>query len=148
MKSRKRDDRWHARKRRQMVVGERDGIALIDLGKANVWDYGDLVRLREVVSGLVFEGQRRISLDLSHVGCLPSGFMNMLCEWQERGIEVYVLDPRPNVRNMLWFQTFTERVSESRHRVTCTHKDIPPEGHWNDDIGSGDEIPEACDSWA
>jgi hypothetical protein len=147
MTSRKRDDRWHARKRRQISVAERDGVAVIDLGLANVWDYGDLVRLREAASGLISEGRRRIGVDLSHVGCLPSGFMNMLCEWQERGLDVYVFNPRQNVRNMLWFQTFTERISESRYRVSCLHKEIPRERRWDDDIGSGDEIPQACDSW-
>jgi len=147
MRSRKRDDRWHARKRRQIVVSDRDGVAVIDLGPANVWDYGDLVRLREAASGLISDGRRRIGVDLSHVGCLPSGFMNMLCEWQERGMDVYVFNPRSNVRSMLWFHTFAERVSESRYRVDCKGKELPREGRWDDDIGSGDEIPEACDSW-
>jgi hypothetical protein len=147
MKAHKRDDRWHARKRRQIVVSDRDGIAVIDLGTANVWDYGDLVRLREAASGLASKGWRRIGVDLSNVGCLPSGFMNMLCEWQERGMEVYVFNPRHNVRDMLWFHTFAEQDSDSRYRVDCTGKELPREGRWNDDIGSGDEIPQACDSW-
>ncbi|HEX6987124.1 MAG TPA: hypothetical protein VF170_17225, partial [Planctomycetaceae bacterium] len=111
MKSQKRDGRWHVRRRAERIVREREGIPVVSLGKANIWDFGDLVRLREVASGLLAQGRRTIGIDLSHVGCLPSGFMNMLCEWQERGFEVYLFDPRPNVREMLWFRHFTEPVS-------------------------------------
>ncbi len=146
MKSRKRDDRWRARKRRQITVSLRDGVSCIDLGEANVWDYGDLVRLREAASGLILEGRRRVGIDMSNVGCLPSGFMNMLCEWQERGLDVYIFEPRENVRDMLWFHTFTERVSENRYRISCVDEKELPQGCKWDDVGSGDEIPETCDS--
>lgn len=148
MRPRKRDDRSHARKKRQITVCVRDGVSVIQLGEANVWDYGDLVRLRETASALISEGRRRIGIDLSNVGCLPSGFMNMLCEWQERGLKVYVFEPRDNVRDMLWFQTFTKRVSATRYRISCIdEKQFPAGGHW-DDVGSGDDIPETCDVWS
>ena len=147
MRAPKRDDRWHVRKRRQIVVDDRDGVAVIDPGPANVWDYGDLVRLREAAAGLISHGRRRIGIELMHVGCLPSGFMNMLCEWQERGIKVFLFNPRQNVRNMLWFHTFTEPVSATCYRVDCVGKELPRERRWDDDLGSGDEIPQACDVW-
>ena len=124
--SQRRDSRWHARRRAQRVVGERNGIAVVSLGEANVWDFGDLVRLREVATSLISEGRRQIGIDLSHVGCLPSGFMNMLCEWQERGLAVYLFEPRANVREMVWFQKFTEPVSATAFRMTCS----PPEETW------------------
>jgi hypothetical protein len=119
MRPRRRDERWHVQRRRQRTVYERDGIPVVSLGTANMWDFGDLVRLRQVASGLVNAGHREIGIDLAHVGYLPSGFMNMLCEWQESGLEVYLFDPRPNVRHMLWFRTFTEPVSETTFRVRC-----------------------------
>jgi hypothetical protein len=124
--SQRRDSRWHARRRAERVIHERNGVAVVSLGQANVWDFGDLVRLREVASGLISEGQRRIGIDLSHVGYLPSGFMNMLCEWQERGLDVFLFDPRPNVRDMLWFQRFTEPAGTNAFRITCS----PPEETW------------------
>ena len=145
MKSRREDGRWHARRRRQRVVRERDGVAVVSLGQANVWDFGDLIRLREVANGLISDGRRRIGVDLSHVGCLPSGFMNMLCEWQERGLDVFLFDPRPNVRNMLWFVRFTEEVARGEFRVTCSSAALD---HDRFDTGSGDEIPVASDHWS
>lgn len=107
-------------------VEDRGGIALIRLGPANIWDFGDLTRIREAASRAFARGARRVGVDLSHVGLLPSGFMNMLCGWQERGADVYLFSPRPNVREMFWFQKFTEPAGEGVWRMTC----LPPEQTW------------------
>lgn len=150
MKSQRQDTRWHAQRRAQRVVRDRDGIAVVSLGVANVWDFGDLVRLREVANVLIREGRQRIGIDLAHVGYLPSGFMNMLCEWQERGLDVYLFDARPNVRDMLWYRWFTEPVSEGAVRIVCSSEAMREAFLFNEesgfDSGSGDEIPAWCDA--
>ena len=145
MKSHRQSERWHVRRRRQRAVFERDGVAVVSLGEANVWDYGDLVRLRQAVSQLISQGHRRIGVELAHVGCLPSGFMNMLCEWQELGMDVYLFGAQPNVRRMLWFRRFTEPVGNDAVRITCTTEAMREELEYDRD-GSGDEIPAWADS--
>lgn len=146
MKPQRQDGRWHVHRRQQRVVREENGVAIVSLGNANVWDYGDLVRLRETANAIVAAGRRNIRVDLSHVAFLPSGFMNMLCEWTERGLQVSLLNPRSNVKEMRWFNEFTQPVSSALYRVDCSHGPArgTPEFE-NEDIGSGDEIPIPCD---
>jgi len=115
-------------------VVDRGGISLIRIGPANIWDFGDLTRIREAASRAFARGVRQVGVDVSHVGLLPSGFMNMLCGWQEDGAEVYLFSPRPNVREMFWFQRFTEPAGEDLWRMAC----VPPPETWpeNDRRGS------------
>ncbi len=101
------------------AVEERDGITMIRLGSANIWDGGDLGRLREAAKRVFNRDRKKIGIDLSHVGLLPSGFMNMLCGWEERGIEVYLFAPRPNVREMYWFRRFAEFVGSDVWKMAC-----------------------------
>lgn len=117
MRTRRRDRRWHAMRRAERSVHQQDGVTVVSLGEAAVWDTGDLVRLREVASAMTASGRSKVALDLAHVSHLPSGFMNMLCEWREYGFEVLLLDPQPFVQNMLWFQRFTEPVSATDYRL-------------------------------
>lgn len=147
MKSQRQDGRWHVHRRRQRIVREENGMAIVSLGEANVWDYGDLVRLRETANALASAGRRRIGIDLSHVAYLPSGFMNMLCEWTERGFEVSLLNPRRNVRDMRWFSEFSYPTSAATmFRVDCSRGPARGSKEFRDeDIGSGDEIPIPCD---
>ena len=142
MKPQRQDSRWHAHRRRQRLVRDEDGIAVISLGEANVWDYGDLVRLRETANALAARGRRGIGIDLSHVAYLPSGFMNMLCEWTERGFDVCLLNPRPNVCDMRWFGEFTHPISASKFQVDCSRGPARGSAEFQaEDMGSGDEIP-------
>ena len=110
---------WAGRPRRGTTIVEWNGIAVIRLGESNIWDFGDLTRLREAASEVLAAGGYRLGVDLAHVALLPSGFMNMLCEWQERGFEVYLFSPRQNVRNMLWFGRFTAPAFDDVWRMTC-----------------------------
>ncbi len=125
MKTRRRDRRWHQLRRAERKIFERDGISVVTLGRATVWDIGDLVRLREVAESLYARRQMKIGLDMSRVGLLPSGFMNMICEWNERGFEVLLYDPLPVVQNMLWFQQFTEHVSGTTYRLNYARPVTP-----------------------
>ena len=145
MKPQRQDSRWHVHRRRQRVVREENGLAIISLGEANVWDYGDLVRLRETANALISAGRRKVGVDLSHVAFLPSGFMNMLCEWTEKGLKVWLLNPQENVREMRWFNEFTRPTTATMFRVDCSQGPARGTKEFQDeDIGSG-EIRIPCD---
>ena len=107
-------------------VGDRDGIPTVALGPANIWDGGDLGRLRDAAAEVFAAGNRRIGVDLTHVGVLPTGFLHMLCTWQERGAEVYLFTPRSNVRDMFWFRTFAEPISADVWRMSCVTEEAEP----------------------
>lgn len=111
------DQRWHVLRRLERKIQFRDGVPVISLGKAQAWDYGDLVRLRESAGQLFSKGYRRLDIDMRHVVYLPSGFMNMLCEWTEKGIVVRLQDPVENVRGMLWFREFMQQEEDGAFRV-------------------------------
>ncbi len=119
--------------RRDRAVGkaamaDRDGVPTIVLGPANIWDGGDLGRIRDAASAVLDAGGRRVGIDLAHVGVLPSGFLHMLCTWQEQGAEVYLFAPRPNVRDMFWFHKFARRCEGDVWRMNCvsTHDEASP----------------------
>ena len=106
-----------------VAIRGRDGVAVISLGDANVWDQGDLSALRAAADRLAASGRPRLGVDLSSVGVLPGGFMNMLCEWRERGRRVYLADPRPNVRAMLWFRKYAVPTGGGLWRINCAPPD-------------------------
>lgn len=137
----RKDYRWHVRKRLERVVKMRNGVPVIGLGQAQAWDYGDLVRLRETARRLFAEGHRSIGIDMSQVMYLPSGFMNMLCEWTERGKEVLLYHPVENVRGMIWFEEFTEWSCDGAFRVINSEERGPLRYTEDEDSESGDDIP-------
>lgn len=137
----RRDHRWHVRRRMERVVQMRNNIPVISLGRAQAWDYGDLVRLRQSAGTLFKAGYHRIGIDMSRVIYLPSGFMNMLCEWTDRGTEVLLYHPAANVRQMLWFVEFVESVGDGAFRVINSDEREPLCDDENEDSESGDDIP-------
>ncbi|HEX6984125.1 MAG TPA: STAS domain-containing protein [Planctomycetaceae bacterium] len=131
-----------ATKRKRMNVYEEGGVTVMDLGTMDIWDGADLALIRDTLTALIVrEKHDRIGVDMSHVKYIPSGFFGMLFDWKERGVEVYLFDPQPNVRNMLWFRQFAERVAGDAYRLTeVAQEDLRPEGvgHWEDELDSED----------
>ena len=137
----RRDRRWHVRRRLERVVTMHNGVPVIGLGRAQAWDYGDLVRLRETATRLLAEGHRSIGIDMSRILYLPSGFMNMLCEWTDREIHVFLYHPEENVREMVWFGEFMERAGDGAFRVINSEERDPLRYNDREDSESGDDIP-------
>jgi hypothetical protein len=134
-------------KRKRMNVYDEAGVAVMDLGAMDIWDGADLALIRDTLVALIVREKRdRIGVDMTHVKYIPSGFFGMLFDWKERGIDVTLHDPQPNVRNMLWFRQFAERVAESENVFRLTseaQEDLRPEGvgHWEDDLEDGCVLP-------
>ncbi len=127
-----------ATKRKRVNVYMEDGITVMDLGSMDIWDGADLALVRDTLIALVQqEGRRRIGIDMTHVKCIPSGYFGMLFDWQERGVEIFLVDPQPSVRRMLWFRQFAERITGSIYRLTEeVQEELCQEGvgHWQDDL--------------
>ena len=130
-----------ATKRKRMNVYEAGGVAVMDLGAMDIWDGADLALIRDTLTALIVrESRRKIGVDMAHVKYIPSGFFGMLFDWKDRGVEVYLYDPLPNVRNMLWFRQFAERCDEGIYRLaSAALEDLRPEGvgHWDDELEDG-----------
>lgn len=127
-----------ATKRKRMNVYDAGGVAVMDLGAMDIWDGADLALIRDsLVALIVREKRRHVGVDMAHVKYIPSGFFGMLFDWKDRGVEVFLYDPQPNVRNMLWFRQFAERCDEGIYRLaSVAQEDLRPEGvgHWDDEL--------------
>ena len=142
--------RGHPRRRGEppgdrLAVPERVSIAGLGLDRmpervAEIQQgpHPDLALVRDTLIALVQqEGRRRIGIDMTHVKCIPSGYFGMLFDWQERGVEIFLVDPQPSVRRMLWFRQFAERITGSIYRLTEeVQEELCQEGvgHWQDDL--------------
>jgi hypothetical protein len=135
------DSRRMATKRKRMNVYEAGDVTVMDLGTMDIWDGADLALIRDTLVILIQrDGRRKIGVDMAHVKYIPSGFFGMLFDWKERGVEMYLLDPQPNVRKMLWFRQFAECLMDNAWRLTSEpQEDLTPEGvgHWEDEIEEG-----------
>jgi hypothetical protein len=132
------DSRRMATKRKRMNVYEAGDVTVMDLGTMDIWDGADLALIRDTLVLLIQrDGRRKIGVDMAHVKYIPSGYFGMLFDWKERGVEIYLLDPQPNVRKMLWFRQFAECLMDNAWRLTSEpQEDLRPEGvgHWEDEI--------------
>lgn len=67
------------------------------------WDAGDLTLLVEAIDRIATR-HSAVGISLTGVHRLPTGFWERLCRWRERGLDVLLFEPGPEVRAMLWFR--------------------------------------------
>ena len=107
-----------SRKKQRMKINDIRGVAVMDLGAIEIWDGADLALLRETLYRLVdTEKHRAIGVNMTYVKYVPSGFFGMLYDCHERGIEIFLYTPQPNVANMLWFRQFFHHTEEGCYRL-------------------------------
>ncbi len=107
-----------SRKKQRMKINEVEGVAVMDLGAIEIWDGADLALLRETLYRLVdVEKHRAIGVNMTYVKYVPSGFFGMLYDCHERGIDIFLYTPQPNVANMLWFRQFFTHTQDGCHRL-------------------------------
>lgn len=95
-----------------------DGSHVIQLGDMEIWDGADLALLRETLVHLFHKMRsRRFGVDMSYVKYVPSGFFGMLFDWYEKGVEIQLYSPQPQVAGMLWFRRFFQPVGDEGYRL-------------------------------
>lgn len=87
--------------------------ATFRMPEAAAHDPASLQRLRSFVAHVAFEDRRRVVIDLSQARLLPSGFVRLLLDWQDSGVEVVLTRPRRHVRDMVWFRLFAREAAEA-----------------------------------
>lgn len=88
-----------------------DGSHVIHLGDMEIWDGADLAMLRETLVHLYHKMRsRHFGVDMSYVKYVPSGFFGMLFDWHEKGVQIQLFSPQPQVAGMLWFKRFFQPV--------------------------------------
>jgi len=108
-----------SRRKQRMKLHDRDGVTVMDLGPIEIWDGADLSLLRDTLTALIeHERCRSIGVEMSTVKYIPSGFFGMLFDWHERGVEMRLYSPQPNVANMLWFRRFFEHEGDGTWALT------------------------------
>jgi hypothetical protein len=107
-----------SRKKQRMKINHVRNVAVMDLGAIEIWDGADLALLRETLYRLVdAEKHKAIGVNMAYVKYVPSGFFGMLYDCHERGIEIFLYTPQPNVANMLWFRQFFDLTPDGSHRL-------------------------------
>ncbi len=92
---------------RLSIFVDDENRTILDFGDMDIWDGADLALLRESLIRLIDkEGVRSIGIVMEQVKYVPSGFFGMVFDWAERGVDVRLSRPQPNVGRMLWFQQF------------------------------------------
>ncbi|WP_459558120.1 hypothetical protein [Lacunimicrobium album] len=88
-------------------VYQHRGMTVLDMGDIEIWDGADLSLIRDMLLVVIEKrGSKRIAVEMSSVKYVPSGFFGMLFDWFDRGIEISILSPQDNVRQMLWCKRF------------------------------------------
>lgn len=114
-----------ARKKLMRIYLSED-VTVMNIGEMETWDGADLVRLRE--SFLRIHGEKKlqtVGIDMSHVKAIQSGFFGMLFDWHEKGVQIRLYSPQPNVRRMMWFSRFFEAVADDCY-VLCPNSAVIP----------------------
>jgi len=102
------------KKRQRISLHEDNGTVTLDMGPIEIWDGADLALLRETVSRLTEqEDKKSLCFAISHVKYVPSGFFGMLLDSYDRGIQIRLLSPTHYVTGMLWFQRFFAKAAEA-----------------------------------
>lgn len=86
------------------TVTDLDGIAVHRMPAGIVWEGSELAIIRDSLYVSHEAGHKRLGVSVDGVRVLPSGFFGLLCDWNDKGVEVYLFDPLPNVQAMLWFR--------------------------------------------
>ncbi|MES2794113.1 MAG: hypothetical protein V4719_31150 [Planctomycetota bacterium] len=103
-----------------------DGSHVIHLGSMEIWDGADLAMLRETLIYLHQQlRSRQVSVDMSHVKYVPSGFFGMLFDWHEKGMQMQLHAPQPQITGMLWFRRFFQSISETAYLLNSSSQDTP-----------------------
>lgn len=87
----------------RIAASDRFGVPVLSVAHDRPWDAGDLTLLVGAVDRLAAR-HSAVGISLAGVHRLPTGFWERLCRWRERGLEVLLFDPGPEVRTMLWFR--------------------------------------------
>lgn len=89
-------------------------------GVLEAWDGADQAYLRE---RLKQTRGTKIYIDLSHLRHLHEGTFEIFRAKVEKGHRVVLLNPTPQIREMLWFRLFTIRLTESMYLMLAEHED-------------------------
>lgn len=99
-----------------------DEVIVLYVGEMEIWDGADLALLRESLSRLIRGDRRRaVGVDMTFVKYIPSGFFGMLFDWWDEGVQVYLFQPQPNVKRMLWFSRFFQPLGDGGYELRPEH---------------------------
>lgn len=88
---------------------------LLTIDQSGLWTGSSLARLRDSVKQRQKAGKKSVTVDMTYVRHLPSGFFGMLCEWQERGLNVRLYQPADEVQQLEWFWRFFEEHDDGTY---------------------------------
>lgn len=104
---------------------------LLTLDESGLWTHAHLCHLRTAIKKHLKSGFDSVTIDMTYVRHLPSGFFGYVCELHEAGTRVYLFRPADEVQRLEWFWRFFESAAESLYRF----REEPL--YWHDAAASG-----------
>ena len=89
---------------------------LLTLDESGLWTGSNLCRLRSAIKDRLEDGFDSVTVDMTYVRHLPSGFFGYLCELHESGTRVRLFRPADEVQGLEWFWRFFEPDADSVYR--------------------------------
>lgn len=87
---------------------------LLSLDQTEIWGGPQLIRIRdEMKQRLQHPGTRSVTIDISSVKHLPSGFFGLLHDLRDHGLDVKLLGVQDPIAAMEWFRRFFEACPEA-----------------------------------
>jgi len=94
---------------------------IVSFGKADVLEDINVAECRDQLLKLVEEsGTEIICFELSRVRLIPSGMLGLLASLRQMDLEVRVLNPSPDVREVLSITNFDQLIT-----IEEVHLDLP-----------------------
>jgi anti-anti-sigma regulatory factor len=91
----------------RIEIYRQKNTVVLNMGDIEIWDGADLSLLRDALVHVISKkNAKSVTIDMTFVKYVPSGFFGMLYDWFEKGIEICLIDPQSHVQNMLWFKRF------------------------------------------
>lgn len=114
----------------KLIKTRTDGRHVVQLGDMEIWDGADLALLRETL--VYMHGKlrsRSFGVDMSYVKYVPSGFFGMLFDWHEKGVQIHLYSPQPQISGMLWFRRFFQPVGDDIYLLNSSNPQTPTAFH-------------------
>ena len=94
-----------------------DDDNLLRLDDTEIWTKSHLARLRSAVDDwYTTRDPVSVTIDLSRVRHVPSGFFGFLCDLRDDGVRVNLYKTHERVQNLIWFQRFFREGGCNTHQ--------------------------------
>lgn len=91
--------------------------SILRLDNSEIWTGSHLSQLRLAVSDWrELHREESLTIDLSSVKHVPTGFFGYLCDLHDEGVRVDLYEAHESIQNLIWFKRFFRPGRRNTHR--------------------------------